>query len=522
MIITTAKRSRLPRPLCLAPMATALLAALPAHAAWNIIPSISLSESYTDNVNLQTDERKQARWVTEASPGVAVTGKSSRLDFDANARLSYYAYSGSDVPGTRSSEQRYNANGRATVIKDLFFVDAGASKRAYSVSAFGPRVEDDGSRYLDENRTDVRTWRVSPYLAHRFGNFASVLARYSHDSVNTDRDRGGYSDSSADSLVLNIASGSGFRRVGWNLRYAHQKLDSQAYGQTTSKNAMLGLSYLINPTLQLTATVGHDSYDYQALGGRTSGVSWSGGFAWAPSPRTSLQMSLGRHFLGNTGSLMALHRSRHTVWNISYSDAVTTTRSQFTLPAAVDTASMLDSLFSPRIPDPLLRRQAVDAYIQAAGLPPTLANSINYLTNRYIRQKLLQASVAANWRHSGAVLSAYVSEREALSLAEVDSSLLGSELRSLNDNVRQYGLSGTYNYRLSARSNARASLTATRTRSLTTGLEDDQKILRLGLSHRLGRNLRGGLEFRHRVGEGDYLRRDYTENAITATISAQL
>jgi len=139
-----------------------------------------------------------------------------------------------------------------------------------------------------------------------------------------------------------------------------------------------------------------------------------------------------------------------------------------------------------------------------------------------MRQKLFQASSAFNWRHSSAVLSAYASERTALSSAESDSDLLGSQLRALNDSVRQLGVTAAYNYRLSARSSALASLSVTRARSLDTDLESKQNTLRLGMTHRFGRSVRGSLELRRVVGDSEVSRRDYTENAVAATLTVQL
>ena len=527
MTITTAKRLLLPRPLCLpplclTPLAAALLVALPAHAEWKVNPSVSLSESYSDNVNQRSDDTKRSSWITEVSPAITAEAHSSRVDFSANARAYYYKYSEDNVPGVQDHQYQYDASGRVNVVDQLFYVDASAGASSRSISAFGPLAEDpNGNRYTSDNQTDVKTWRISPYLTHRFGTFATGILRYSHDSVTSDSSSI-FGDSTADGITLDIASGTGFRSVGWNLHVARQDTDNENFGDTSAQNATLGVSYRVGPTLNLTATGGYDKYDYQALGGKTSGASWSVGFGYAPSPRTNIQMSIGRHYLGNTGSLLALHRSRHSTWKLGYSDAVTTSRSQFSLPAAIDTAAMLDSLFASTIPDPIQRRQAVEAYILAAGLPPSLADNINYLTNRYMRQKLLQASAAFDWRHSSAVLSAYASERTALSSSESDSGLLGSQLRALNDSVRQTGLTGSYSYRLSARSTAVAALSATHARSLDTDLSGKQNSLRLGLTHRFGRSVRGSLEYRRTNGDSEITRRDYTENAITATVTVQL
>ena len=527
MTITTAKRLLLPRPLCLpplclTPLAAALLVALPAHAEWKVNPSVSLSESYSDNVNQRSDDTKRSSWITEVSPSITAEAHSSRVDFSANARAYYYKYSEDNVPGVQDHQYQYDASGRVNVVDQLFYVDASAGASSRSISAFGPLAEDpNGNRYTSDNQTDVKTWRISPYLTHRFGTFATGILRYSHDSVTSDSSSI-FGDSTADGITLDIASGTGFRSVGWNLHVARQDTDNEIFGDTSAQNATLGVSYRVGPTLNLTATGGYDKYDYQALGGKTSGASWSVGFGYAPSPRTNIQMSIGRHYLGNTGSLLALHRSRHSTWKLGYSDAVTTSRSQFSLPAAIDTASMLDSLFTATIPDPVLRRQAVEAYILAAGLPSSLADNINYLTNRYMRQKLLQASSAFNWRHSSAVLSAYASERTALSSSESDSGLLGSQLRALNDSVRQAGLTAAFNYRLSSRSDVQAALSTTYAKSLDTALTSKQNSLRVGLSHRFGRSVRGSIDLRRTNGDSDITRRDYTENAVTATVTVQL
>ena len=51
---------------------------------------------------------------------------------------------------------------------------------------------------------------------------------------------------------------------------------------------------------------------------------------------------------------------------------MTTTRGQFLQPVAVDTAALLNGLFSAAISDPVARQQAVDAYIRSNGLPASI------------------------------------------------------------------------------------------------------------------------------------------------------
>jgi uncharacterized protein (PEP-CTERM system associated) len=520
MIITTAKRIAAPLP-HLAPLAAAaaLMVALPAQAQWNITPSLSLTETYTDNVALSSDANKRAQWVTEARPAITVFGQNSRVQVNARASTSFYKYSDEQVAGTRSNDARLDASGRVKVIDDFLYLEGTARRSSLAVSAFGLR-DDTGNRFSDENRTDVNSWSISPVLTRRFGNFAAATLRYTHDSTNADDSR--FGDSKSDNLAFDLTSGRAWRDLGWNLRYTQQELDTEQFGGTSSKNALVGLNYALHRTFRLTASGGYDSYDYEASGGRTAGASWSAGFAWNPSARTAVQMAVGRHFLGNTGSLSALHRSRHTVWRASYSDNVTNTRQQFTQTAGIDTIALLDPLFAITYPDAFARRQAILDYLLLAGLPLSTVENVNYLTNRYFRQRQALGSFAFNMRAHSSVVSVAVSERTALSTGEVDSALLGNALFSLNDNVRQISANASHSYRLNAVTTAVASVTATRSRSLTTNFETDQQSLRLAMTRRFSRNLNGSVELRHVRGERGFNSADYKENAISATLSAQL
>ena len=518
MTITTAKRSlgRLPS---LAPLAAALMVALPAQAQWKVTPSLSLTETYSDNVALQSDADKRAQWITALMPAIRVTGQNSRMQVSASARSAFYKYSDGQPLGTRSSNTEYDASGKVKVIDELLYVDAFARRNSRAVSAFGLR-DDTGNRYTTDNSTDVTSWSISPYLTRRFGNLAQATLRYTHDS--TQADSGRFGDSSTDSAVVDLSSGRAWRDLGWNLRYARQDLNTDGFGDSRSENALAALSYAVSRTLRLTATGGYDRYDYASLGGSTAGASWSLGFGWNPSARTAIEMSAGRHFFGSTGAVSAVHRSRHTVWKLSYTDAVTNTREQFSLPQTLDTASLFDSLFAVTFPDPVARRQAIEAYLLANGLPPSLTESVNYLSNRYFRQKQLQASFAYTMRTQSMLLSAYANERTALSSQEVDSGLLGNQFAALNDNVRQLGLSASYSYRLNALTSANAALTATRTRSLSSNVSQDLQNLRIGMTRRFSRKLSGSVELRHTRGERGQFGADYKENAISATLSAQL
>lgn len=509
---------RLPR---LAPVAAALLLAPPCHAGWRFTPAAGLAETYTDNVNLQGPESARSQFVTEATAGFSLAGNSRRLKVAASSQWQAFTYRDSELPNVSHRERGYRANAEGILAEDLLYFDAAASGGAQSVSAFGPRPQ--SNLYALDNRADIRTWRVSPYLKHRFGSSAQLSLRYTRDAVDTGGARNLSGNSDGSTVTLDLASGPGSRTLGWGLSYRRQDLDTPQTGTSLSQTALGSLSYRLAPHLALTASTGYDRYDYQALNGRSAGRNWSGGFIWTPSQRTRLQASLGRHYVGQTGSLTANHRSRRSVWNINYSDTVTTSRSQFLLPATIDTASMLDRLFMTRIPDPAARQQAVQDYMAETGLPASLAESVNYLTNRYLRQQALRASSAFNWAHSTAVMSLFHTRRTALSSPEGDGALPGGQPASLNDNVVQSGASVQYNYRFSSRSGALVALNAGRTRSLSTGIEDTPRALRIALTRKFGSKLGATVEVRRASGStGAGTGRTYRENAVSASLAMQL
>lgn len=503
----------------LTPLAAAMLLAGNCHAQWRVQPSLSLVETYTDNVALQSNELKQSQFVSEVTPGLALSGNGQRFKVQGTARWRHFAYSDEQQANTLDHSFEYALDGQATVVEDLFFVDASASVTPRSIYAFGPQVEN--SPYVGENRAKIQTWRISPRLEHRFGNTANMMLRYIRDSVDGG-DVQGFGNSGGDTFMATLTSGTALQTLDWGLTAMRQDLKDDFSGDTTTETALANLRYPVTRRFALTASAGYDSYDYQALGGRTAGRNWSAGIDWAPSQRTRAIVSLGRHFYGQTGKLDISHRSRHTVWSIDYGDAITTSRQQFLLPSTIDTVGLLDNLFAANISDPVLRRQAVLNYIRNANLPLSLAENINYLSNRYIRQKLLQASMAYTRARSTALVSLFASERIALSTQETDSPLLGSQLSNLNDNVRQRGVNTSFTYRLTPRSSLLANAGFTRSRSIETDIEDSRRDFRIGYTRQLSNAMRAAVELRHVRGSAGINTGGYQENAISASLSAQL
>jgi uncharacterized protein (PEP-CTERM system associated) len=503
----------------LTPLALAvMLLSTDCRAEWRVTPSVTARETWSDNIGNQPDDLTRSGFITELAPSISVAGMSPRLKVGASAEWRKYIYSTDATSNLRNNDLRYSASAQGVVVQDMLFVDASATGTRQAVSAFGPVPN---NSYTANNSTDIRTWSISPYLRHRFGSTATLTARVARDSVEGGSGHG-FGNSMATTRAADLVSGTSFPDVGWNLHYSRQDMTAERTGDTSTENSQAGLQYRVSSHLSLTSTVGYDKYEYRALGERTRGRSWSGGFIWAPSSRTKVQATYGRRYFGKTGSFDASYRTQRTVWSLNYADVVTTTRQQFLLPAAVDTAALLDHLFATAYPDPVLRQQLVQAYMAQTGLPPTLIDSINFLSNRYMRNKRLQGSVAFKGARSDLVMTVFNERTAALSLQQEDSTLLPSQLSTLNEDTKQRGASASFDYRLSTRMSAHASLYGVNAQSLKTGVTNDVRQLTMGVSKRFDARSTASLDLRHSKGRaGIFDNRDYHENAIVAALSVQ-
>lgn len=485
-------------------------------ARWKFIPTVDMRATFTDNVALAPEARAHSQFIMEVTPGFEALYKSRRLQGKAEYNLSYYELLHDDIPGARRNSHSLNATGRAELVDDMVFVDAYAAISQVGISAFGQRP----NGVSTANSADVKTWRISPYVINRLGDFAVSQIRYTKDGVSSGNSALG--DTLGDTAQLSLRSGRAWQDVGFDINASEQTIHDKVRNDTHVKTGNVNLSYQLLRTLNVTAGRNYDSYDYESLGGANRGNGWNAGFTWTPSRRTSLTINTGQRYYGPSRLLKALHRSRRTVWSISYDDSVTSTRANFLLPSAVDTAFLLDGLLTPNFPDPAERARAVDDYIRASGLPPSIVENINFFSNRFSLQKQLRASMGFRSARTNVLYSAFRVRREALSTTAADSVLQGISTSSLTDNVDQVGVAASLYYSLNSRSKLSLITDISDNESLTTGLKTRSSSVRLGMRHRLAKKLNATVELRHVKGNASpIIVAPYTENAISAYLTMQ-
>lgn len=504
---------KLSRPVAWTVSVAAILLSPHSNAAeWKIVPSINLRETYTDNVNLSPQGTKKTDFITEISPGISVTGSGPGLKVQAAYVMQNVLYANNS--SNNATHHQLNADMNAELVNNLFFLDGNASISRQNISAFGAQSNRDIN--ITNNTSEIRTYSISPYLSHDFGNFASSELRYTHDYVGSSTP--GLLASQADYISFKLNSGTSFRTTGWGLQYHKQKVDQNSTDAVDNESYSANIHHLLSSRFSVNATVGYEKFSYLSLKEKPEGYFWTTGFSWAPTSRTNVMMTAGKRFYGNTYSLAANHRSRSTIWSLSYDEDITSTRSQFLLPATINTASFLNNLWASSIPDPVTRQQIVDTFLRDTGIPRALSDSVNSFTNRFFLQKRLQASAAFNSAKTTTIFSVFNTLREAQTSQAIDSALLGLSNLSLQDNTRQIGGNAILNWQISPRSSMNISAGYSRVNALATERVDRNKTFSIALTKQFKPDLRGTIEIRRLQQNSNQSNGVIRENAISASI----
>lgn len=472
---------------------------------WKIIPSVDLTESYSDNLRLQTKGLEESAFITQVSPGIIISRVGPRFKFDLNYVLQNSYYSGNQHD-TRTNNLLH-ANAKASLIEDLFFLDSKADITQQNLTPFG-QVADANFNLID-NRTEVRTYSLAPYFRKNFNNQFSSELRYVRDSATSSRV--GNIDSKGDTFKFGVVSGTAFKTVDWGFNYDHQYIDYANQAPLKMEIATINAGFRVSSVFKLTATSGYEKNSYISLSSKPEGFFWTGGFVWTPTERTNFTANIGHRYFGSTSSVSISQRARTSVWSFGYHEDVATTRGQYLIPATNDTSNFLNQLWQSIIPDQDTRQKIVDNFIRDSGLPTALAQPVNTLTNQVFLQKNLQASVAITGARNTALLNFFNNSREALS-----SGALGSVLNpGLLDNVRQIGANALWNWKISQRSNASLDLGYIKSDSPNSGIKEHNKIFRTSFSRQLQEKVKATLEFRRALKDSNLASGNYDENAVT-------
>lgn len=343
-----------------APGAEASLSGLPPRA-WTVVPSLSASEHFTDNLFLAA-ERPQSGFYTTWVPGLAIRGDTRRLQVDADwaaERLMFL-----DDPELDRTTQRLHGHLAATLIEEHLFVDAFGALYPSLVEGAG-RLGNLGRNARsargalvggEANRTDVTTWGVTPRWRQDFGSFATFTASATFSDTATDA-AGRVGGGEGRDWRARLETGRRFQRWHWGLDYERRDNEASRSGvSSVFQRLWLDSRWDATRKLALTAALGVEDNQFVSRFRQRHGPVWQLGFDYTPTPRSSVRASVGERSFGSTKAFALRHRLRSFVLSARYDEDLRTTsellRARAVLPATdafgqplpVDPAANLDGV----------------------------------------------------------------------------------------------------------------------------------------------------------------------------------
>jgi uncharacterized protein (PEP-CTERM system associated) len=497
-----------------------LLAGTVWAADFEFQPALSAAQYYTDNVNLAPRGLEQGDWVTIATPALTFRYNGAKLKFFASIAADVI-YRNND--SSLDVEPRYSGGtlGSMEIVPQSLYLDTNSNVRQQSASVLSPQALNNVN--TTDNRTTVHTTLISPYYRHTFGSQAITELRYSYTIVNTDEATGGSGgsaaaarggDSTGDRFDVSLVSGPAYKRTTWNLRYYWDHVDYDRARDTTRESISAGLRYLVTPFVGLLAQAGYEDNDFISTTTTPKGSFWSLGFDWNPSPRTHFAVTSGRRYYGPSHTLAFDHRTRLTVWNVRYTETVTTYRQEVLVPVEVSTAAQLDTVFLSRFPDPIARQQAVNDFIAASGLPPTLIAPVSFFTNQFYLNKTWSASAGLQGPRHTFLVNAFETTRETQSVGlPADAGDFAG-----TSTVKQTGAGVVWSWRITPVGSSTMSLGYNRSETPGLAREDERRYLRATYVHQFTPKMSGSLNYHRLENESTSASGSYLENQVSALL----
>lgn len=491
---------------------------------WKITSGITLSERYSDNVDLAPSGSEESEWITEITPRIGVRRDGARLKVNADYSLQglYYAN------GSENSKLRHNLNGRANaeLSEEWFFLDATAR------ISHEPKDFSGGAGLGDSvgisNTTSVGAYTLSPYMKHRFGSTATVEARITRDGVFIGDST--VSDSASTRYLLSAVSGNDFFPLTWSAKYTKSDTNNSGATDSGSESASVNARYRLSRKFGLLAQAGMEKNNFNGINSNSKlrdysyygfGVFYtpsrrfsmdalynhsdngnyvSGSVTFNPTLRTSIQATSSGRAYGRSYGLNLTHRTRKSNWSLRYSDDLTTSQQQF--------LNYLGDVYVYTCP--------TGQEFLPVGVPPsdpatcTLSNIIRIFDQTQINQtyvsKSLNGTVNYTLRRNTWTLSLYNHRREYQGIGGGDDSTQGLQA----------------SWSLKPAAHTTFTLTGGMSKnesSGTTDRQDDLWNIGLVVTRQFQPKVSGSVEVRHQERESNQADGDYSENSVAARLN---
>ncbi|MBE0469743.1 MAG: TIGR03016 family PEP-CTERM system-associated outer membrane protein [Methyloprofundus sp.] len=497
-----------------------LFAQTPAFAIdFRLTPSLTIQETYSDNIRLAAKGQEKGAFVTEISPGFSLNGMNGgRLSANLNYRMQNLFNSGGD--GSTRINHQLQFDTAYQVVRNRLNIAARSTVSQQNISNLrgGDNINNLNAR------TNIWTAGASLNWTPHFGQFANANVNIDFDYVGNDN-----AEQLANSMNLSesisLVSGSDFKHITWNANFDNTSNFRENEEDVSFQNTNATVRAWVSRRFNFFGTVGHANNSFQGLDSNTNGVFYTLGGQWKPnwyfdieagygnnwhvssnlslSQRTRLSVGYNDRSVGlNTGgawNASLYHNTRRSAWNFTYTEDTTTVQ-QILL---ADTPF----IFVDAGGNPLLGND---------GRPIIFNASLPTLSNDVLVRRVANASVSYTTGKSSFQLGGFYEKRDYQN--------------STADQQTVYGADASWNWQFSLRTGLFLSPSWQRITGDTVapvdvaGANQDryQFIARMTrtIPLRFGRSklLNASIEYRFVQQDADLAENTYMENRVTASL----
>lgn len=316
-----------------------------------IVPSVSVTETYSDNLDLAPRGVAKSGWITDLAPGIRLDLNGARAKGFLDFRYNDVSYNGE----SQFDNSRKQLNSRFTLeaVERFLFLEARADTTQENRSPFGTAATADQST-LNRNRVETNTIQFAPILRGRIADAASYVLRYNVADVRIDDSL--FPDTRTGEFSARFQSEKA-ARINWIVEGRDIAIRNDVIGTLRDTWSRATLAYEPVPHLQFSASGGYERSDFTGSGTQnraTGGL----GLAWNPSARTQFSAVGERRYFGAGHSLHFSHRMPGAAFRISSVKDAEMLPSGLANSQSGSIAGLVDFLLTSAIPEPEARATA--------------------------------------------------------------------------------------------------------------------------------------------------------------------
>ncbi|MBV5309619.1 TIGR03016 family PEP-CTERM system-associated outer membrane protein, partial [Chromatium okenii] len=301
-------------------------------ADWKVSKQMTIQGTYSDNLKLNNtkiitndDKKSESDFFIDMIPGLVVTGKGRRLNFDFAYSPQYIHYL-SDSSSDKFNH-RLQANMQAELYKEHLFFNLTTTAQQEVIDSLAPSSGD--AINPTGNTQTTYTYRISPSYKNRFGRFVNLGINFENNGVF-------YSDQGSNSIgylsQIELSNGSALTALKWGVSAENERVEfTQSNGADVTENTLIlekpttekndistSLGYKFSERWQLMTRFGYEKNNYVGLN-ENNGEHWEFSGTWTPTTRTMFQLGMGYRYFGWSPLLELNHRHKHSAWTVSFS-----------------------------------------------------------------------------------------------------------------------------------------------------------------------------------------------------------